>query len=120
MCASTLNKIDINRNVSCSKVVGPKIQFGVSFFHSHTLQGIQRIQYFTDHLTNNYGVEKLMIICIEAAQLELGTFEPFMFIKHNTFRASMLMNIQVSKIMAQSCSQKHGYQNHNDRMMKHS
>jgi hypothetical protein len=47
--------------------------------HIHTLQGIHIIQHFIGHITNNSGVGKLMRICIEATQLEVGTFEPFMF-----------------------------------------
>jgi hypothetical protein len=47
--------------------------------HLHTLQGIRRLQHFIVHIANNDGVGKLIRICIEATQLEVGTFEPICF-----------------------------------------
>jgi hypothetical protein len=79
ICA-TLNKMGINRNVSRHIVFVPKDMGGMALRHIHTLQGISCIQYLIGHITNNDGVAKLMRICIEATQLEVGTFKPFFFI----------------------------------------
>jgi hypothetical protein len=84
VCA-TLNKMAINRNVARAIVFGPKRLGGMALCHLHTLQGICRIQYFIGHTANNDGVGKLMSICIESTQLEVGTFEPFMFTLHSIY-----------------------------------
>jgi hypothetical protein len=79
ICA-TLNKMGINRNVSRHMIFGPKHMGDMALHHSHTLQGIRRIQYLIGHITNDEGVAKLMSICIEDIQLEVGTFEPVFFL----------------------------------------
>jgi hypothetical protein len=73
----------INRNVSRAIVFGPKQLGGMSLSQLHTLQCIIRLQYFIGYITNNDGVGKLIRICIEATQLEVGTFEPFIFLLHS-------------------------------------
>jgi hypothetical protein len=97
VCA-TLEKMAINRNVACAIVFGPKRLGGMILCHLHTLQGIRIIKYFTGRIANNDGVGKLMRICIEATQLEVGTFEPFMFTLHSicgpaTLTASWVLDI---------------------------
>jgi hypothetical protein len=59
------------------------INRGMSLSHLHTLQGIRRLQYFIGHIANNDGVGKLIRICVEATQLEVGTFKPFLFLQHS-------------------------------------
>jgi hypothetical protein len=73
VCAS-LQKMPINRNVAHAIVFGPKRLGGMSLRHLHTLQGIQRGQYFIGHIANNDGVGKLIRICIKATQLKVCTF----------------------------------------------
>jgi hypothetical protein len=73
----------INHNVTRDIVFGPKHLNGVSLRHLHTLQGIRRLQYFIGHIANNNVVGKLLRICVEATQLEVGTFEPFLFLLHS-------------------------------------
>jgi hypothetical protein len=60
ICA-TLNKMSINRNVSCTIIFGPKRLGDMSLSHLHTLQGIRRI---IGHLANNDGMCKLVRIYI--------------------------------------------------------
>jgi hypothetical protein len=81
ICA-TLNKMGIHRNASRHIIFGPRSMGSMALLHLHTLQGIRRIQYLIGHITDNGGVAKLMCICIciEATQLEVGTFEPFFFL----------------------------------------
>jgi hypothetical protein len=62
----------INCNIAWAIVFGPKHLIVMSIIHLHTLQGIQRLQYFIRHIANNDGVGKLIRICVEAAQLEVG------------------------------------------------
>jgi hypothetical protein len=78
-----LNKIGINRNVARAIVFGPKHLGGMSLSVLHTLQGIRRLQYFIRHIDNNDGFGKLIRICVEATQLELGTFKPFYLLLHS-------------------------------------
>jgi hypothetical protein len=73
ICA-TLNKMGINRNISRNIFFDPKKIGSMDIRHISTLQGIHRTQYLIGYLTNNEGVAKLMRICIEATQLEVGTF----------------------------------------------
>jgi hypothetical protein len=80
----------INRNVARTIVFGPKRLGGVALCHLHTLQGIRRIQYFIGHIANNDGVGKLIQICVEATQLEVGTFEPFMFTLRSVYGPATL------------------------------
>jgi hypothetical protein len=46
----------------------------------HTLQGIRRLQYFIRNISNKDGVDNIIRICVESTQLEVGTFEPFLFL----------------------------------------
>jgi hypothetical protein len=55
----------------------------MAFIQLHTLQGIRILQCFIIHITNNDGVGKSIRICIKATQLEVGTFNPFMFLHHS-------------------------------------
>jgi hypothetical protein len=89
VCA-TLNKMAINHNVTHAIVFGPKKLGGMALFQIHTLQDIHIIQYSIGHITTNYGVGKLMRICIESTQLEVGTFEPFMFTLHSIYGPATL------------------------------
>jgi hypothetical protein len=75
-------KMSINHNVARAIVFGPNQLRGMSLSHIHTLQGIKRLQYFIGHISNNDGVGKLIQICIKATQLEVGTFEPLLFLRH--------------------------------------
>jgi hypothetical protein len=81
--SDTINKMGINRNVARAIVCGPKHLGGMSLSHLRTLQGIRRLQYFIVHIANNDGVGKLIHICVEATQLEVSTFEPFLFLQHS-------------------------------------
>jgi hypothetical protein len=81
ICA-TLNKMGINRNVSLHTVFGPKHMGGMALRQLHTLQGIHSTQYLIGHITINDGVGKLIWICIEAIQLEVGTFDPLFFLPY--------------------------------------
>jgi hypothetical protein len=65
ICA-TLNKMGINRNVSRHIIFDPKFMGGMALRH-----------YLIGHIAKNDGLAKLMRICIEATQLEVGMFEPF-------------------------------------------
>jgi hypothetical protein len=89
VCA-TLNKMAIHCNVARVIGFGPKSLGGMALCHLHTLQGIRKIQYFIGNIANNYGVGKLIRICIEATQLEVGTFEPFMFTLHSIYGPATL------------------------------
>jgi hypothetical protein len=97
ICA-TLKKMGINRDVSRNIVFGPKHLGGIALRHLHTLQGIRRTQYLIGHLTNDDGVAKLMCICIEATQLEGGTFEPFFCILHSLHRPSLISRSWIHEI----------------------
>jgi hypothetical protein len=81
----TLKKIAIHRNVDRAIVFGPVRLVGMVLYHIHTFQSIRRIQYFIGHIAKNYGVGKIIRICVEATQLEVGTFEPFMFTLHSVY-----------------------------------
>jgi hypothetical protein len=70
----------INRNVSRSIVFGPKHLGGIAIIHIHTLQGICRLQYLVGHIMNNDGVGDIRWIYTKATQLDIGTFEPFIFL----------------------------------------
>jgi hypothetical protein len=89
VCA-TLNKMAINRNVARAIVYGPKRLGGMSLCHLHNLRGIHRLPYFSVHIAKKDGVGKLTRICIEATQLEVGTFEPFLFTRHSIHGPSTL------------------------------
>jgi hypothetical protein len=89
ICA-TLKKMGINRNISRNIVFGAKGMGAMALRHLHSQQGIRRIQYLIGHITNNDGVGKLMRICIEAIQLEVGTFEPFFFLPYSLHGPSLL------------------------------
>jgi hypothetical protein len=83
---NTLNKMDIHRNVARAAIVfGSKRLGGMVLCHLHTFKGILRIQYFIGQISNNNGVGKLMRICIETTQLEVGTFEPFLFTLYSMY-----------------------------------
>jgi hypothetical protein len=73
----------IHRKVSRNIVFGRTHLGGMALRHLHTLQGIRRTQYLIGRLTNDEGVAKLMRICIEETQLEVGSFEPFLFLLHS-------------------------------------
>jgi hypothetical protein len=73
----------INRNVVRAIVFSTKHLGGMFLNHLHTLQGIQRLQNFIGHISNSDGVGKLIRIFVEATQLEVGTFEPFIFLQHS-------------------------------------
>jgi hypothetical protein len=88
----------INRNVSRHIAFGPKFIDGMALRHLHTLQGIHRIQYLIGHITNNDGVAKLMRICIEATQLEVGMFKPFFFLPFSLHGPSLLSRSWINKI----------------------
>jgi hypothetical protein len=75
----------INRNVSHNIVFGPKHLGDMALRHLHTLQGIRPTQHLIGHPTNNDGVAKLVRICIEAKQLEVRTFEPFLYSLHGPY-----------------------------------
>jgi hypothetical protein len=89
VCA-TLHKMAMNFNVTRAIVFGPKRLGGMAFCHLHTLKGICIIQYCIGHIANNDGVGKLMRICIKANELEVGTFEPFMFTLHSIYGPATL------------------------------
>jgi hypothetical protein len=95
---AALNKMDINRNVSRHIVFGPKFMGGMVLRHLHTLHGIRRIKYLIGHITNNYGVAKLMRICIEATNLEVGTFEPFFFLPFSLHGPSLVSRSWINEI----------------------
>jgi hypothetical protein len=95
ICA-TLNNMGINRNVSRHIVFGPKFMGGMDL--RHTFQGIRCIQYLIGHITNNDGVAKLMRICIEATQLEVGTFEPFFFLPFSLHGPSLVSRSWINNI----------------------
>jgi hypothetical protein len=90
ICA-TLNRMGINRNVSRHIISDPKHMGGMALRHLHTLQGIHCIQCPIGHITNKDGVTKLKTICIEAIQLEVGTFEPFLCLPFS-FHGSILVS----------------------------
>jgi hypothetical protein len=70
----------------------------MSLCHLHNRQGICRLQYCIGHIANNDRVGKLMMICIEAKQLEVGTFEPFLFTLHSINGPSKLTSSWVLEI----------------------
>jgi hypothetical protein len=80
----------INRNVARAIFFGPKRLGGMALCHLDKLQGICRIQYFSGHIANNYVIGKVMRIFIKATQLEVGTFEPFMFTLHSIYSPATL------------------------------
>jgi hypothetical protein len=50
------------------------------------------------HITNNDDVGKLIRMCIEATQLEVGTFEPFIFLLHSVYGQCPLTSTWVHEI----------------------
>jgi hypothetical protein len=66
--------------------------------HLHTLQGIRRLTYFIGHISNNDGVGKLIHICIEKNQLEVGSFRPIMFLRFSLYGPTLLTNSWVKEI----------------------
>jgi hypothetical protein len=91
VCA-TLKKMSINRNVSRAIVFGPKHLGGMALIYLHTLQGLRSLKYFIGHIANNDGLGKLIHICIEATQLEVATFESFMFLLQSLHGHTTLTN----------------------------
>jgi hypothetical protein len=90
--------MSIDRNVERAIVFIPKRFRGMSLSHLHTLQGIQIHKYFIGHIENDDGVGKLGRICIEATQLEVGTFEPFLFLRHSIYGNATLTASWVHEI----------------------
>jgi hypothetical protein len=97
ICA-TLNKMGINRNVPRYIVSGPKHMVGMALRHLHTLQGICHIKYIIGHITNNDSVAKIMCICIEATQLEVGTFKPLFFLPFSLHVPSLVSRSWINEI----------------------
>jgi hypothetical protein len=95
---ATLNNMDINSNVSRHIKFGPKYMGGMDLQHLHTLQGIRRIQYLIGHIINEDGVAKLMHICIEATQLEVGTFKPLFFLPFSLHGSTLLFRSCINEI----------------------
>jgi hypothetical protein len=81
----------INCNVSRAIIFDPKHLGGMSLRHLHTLQGILRMQYFMGQIANNDGIGKLI-------QLEVGNFEPFLFLLHSVYGKYTLTSTWVHKI----------------------
>jgi hypothetical protein len=81
VCA-TLNKMDINRNVARKIVFGPKTLVGLEMHYLYTIQGTKRLQYFLGHVICNDINSNLMRFCMESTQLEVGTYEPFLFLNY--------------------------------------
>jgi hypothetical protein len=98
LISATLDKMGINRNVSCNIVFGPKHMGGIAIIHLHSLQGIRRIQYIIGQVTNNDGVGKWMRICINAVQLEVGTFEPFFSLPFSRHGPSLYYRSWINEI----------------------
>jgi hypothetical protein len=97
ICA-TLNKMGIKRNVSRHIVFSPKHMGGMDLRHLHTIQGMRRIQYLIGHITNDDSVAKLMRICIEATQLEVGMLEPFFFLPFSLHGSSLVSRSWINEI----------------------
>jgi hypothetical protein len=80
----------INRNVSRAIVFGPKSLGGLEMHHMYTLQGTKRLQCFLGNIVCNNGNGNFMKICMEHIQLEVGTYEPFLFLKHVYSRKAIM------------------------------
>jgi hypothetical protein len=52
--------------------------------HLYTIQGTKHLQYFLVHIACNNGNGNLTRICLEHTQLEVGTYEPFIFLKYSS------------------------------------
>jgi hypothetical protein len=70
----------------------------MAIIHLHMLQVIHRVQYLIGHITNNNGAFKLMRICIKAIQLEVGTFEPFLFLPYSLHGPTLIPRSWINKI----------------------
>jgi hypothetical protein len=81
ICA-TLNKMGIIRNVAQKIVFGPKTLGGLEMHDLYTIQGTTRLQYFLGHTMCNDRNGNLVRICMESTQLEVGLYEPLLFLSY--------------------------------------
>jgi hypothetical protein len=86
-----MNELGINRNVACSIVFGTNSLGGFEMHHLYTLQGMKRLQYFLGHIACKEINGYLMMICMEHIQLDVGTYEPFLFLQHS-YAGNALIN----------------------------
>jgi hypothetical protein len=70
----------------------------MSHRHLHTMRGIRRLQCVIGHIVDNDGIGKLIRMCIEATQLEVGAFEPCVFLRHSLCGHTTLTNSWVHEI----------------------
>jgi hypothetical protein len=68
--------------------------------HLYTLQGRKRLQYFLFQIACNNGNGNLTRICMEHTQLEVGTYEPFLFLKHSYAGKSLINQTWLTAIWA--------------------
>jgi hypothetical protein len=71
-------------------VFGPKSLGGLEMHHLYTIQGTNRLQYFMGHITCQDGNCNLMIICMDFNQLEVGTYDPFLFLNYTSAGTALL------------------------------
>jgi hypothetical protein len=88
----------INRNVARKVVFGLKSLDGLEIHHLHTLQGTKLLQYFMGHLMCQDGNGNLMRMATELAQLEVGTYEPFLFLNYASAGISLLNKTWLTSI----------------------
>jgi hypothetical protein len=97
ICAS-LNKVGIHRNVARAIVFRPKSLGGLEMHHIYTLQGKKCLQYFLGHITCNDGNGNPVKICMEPTQLEVQTYEPFLFLKKSYAGKSLINQSRLTEI----------------------
>jgi hypothetical protein len=68
------------RNVAPKIACGPKTLVGLEMHDLYTIQGTKWLQYFLGHIMCNDGNGNLVRICMESTQLEVGLYEPFLFL----------------------------------------
>jgi hypothetical protein len=80
----------INRNVARKIFFGPKTIGCLKMPNLYTIQGTKRLQHFLCHVMCNAGNGNIMRICMESTQLEVGLYEPFLFLNYKVAGSHIL------------------------------
>jgi hypothetical protein len=87
-----------NRNVAQKIIFRPKTLGGLEMHDLYTIQGTTRLQYFLGHVMYNDGNGNLIRICMESTQLEVGTYEPFLFLNYKMAGSHLLKKAWLTAI----------------------
>jgi hypothetical protein len=95
---TTLNKMGINRNVARKIVFGPKTLRGLEMHDFYTIQGTKGLQYFLGHVMCNDGNGNRARIFMESTQLEVGLYEPCLFLNYKMAGLHLLNKTWITAI----------------------